>query len=327
MKCLVTGGGGFLGSAIVRMLRDRGDDVRSFSRTPAALDVPQFHGDLTDAAALRQALRGCDVVFHVAAKAGIWGTRADFHRTNVVGTQTVLEACRVEGVRRLVYTSTPSVVHGGASLEGITEAAPYPARYQAHYPQTKAAAERAVLAANGPDLATVALRPHLIWGPNDPHLIPRLVAKAKAGKLKRIGTHLVIVDATYVDNAAAAHLLAADKLDPGSVVAGRAYFITNDEPLDLWDFVNSILAVHRLAPVTDSIAPWKAKLAGRLCEALWRVLPGEPPLTRFVVSQLSTSHWYDITAAKRDLGYAPVVSVAEGLRRLAEAMTPEIQRR
>jgi len=313
---LVTGGGGFLGSAIVRMLTARGDVVRSFSRTPARLNIEQFHGDLTDVDALRTAMRSCDIVFHVAAKAGIWGRFSDFYRTNTLGTQTVLTACRAEGVRRLVYTSTPSVVHGGTSLEGITEAAHYPSHFEAHYPHTKALAEQAVLAANGPELATVALRPHLIWGPNDPHLIPRLVAKARAGKLKRIGTHPVIVDATYIDNAATAHVLAADRLAPGSHIAGRCYFITNDEPLDLWDFINRILAIHDLAPVTRSVSLGKAKLAGRICEVLWRVLPGEPPLTSFVVSQLSTSHWYDITAAKRDLDYSPQISRDEGLSRL-----------
>ena len=318
MKALVTGGGGFLGGAIVRKLLARGDEVRSFSRTPAAIPVAQFHADLTDTAALTRAMAGRDIVYHVAAKAGVWGPYREFERVNVRGTESVLEACRAAGVARLVYTSTPSVVHGGASLEGVTEAAPYPAHYEAAYPATKALAERRVLAANSAGLATVALRPHLIWGPGDPHLIPRVLAKARAGRLRRVGTRPVIVDLTHVENAADAHLLAADRLGPGSACAGRAYFITDGEPLDLWDFLNRVLALVGLPPVTRAVPLWQAKAAGAICERVYTLLRlrAEPPMTRFVASQLGTSHWYDISAARRDLGYAPAITVAEGLRRL-----------
>lgn len=323
MNALVTGGGGFLGGAVVRKLLARGDAVRSFTRTAypwlTELGVEQAHGDLTDADAVANAVAGCDVVFHVAAKAGVWGRPADFFATNVTGTLNVLAACKRHGVRRLVYTSTPSVVHGGGSIEGSDESLPYPAHFEADYPATKAEAEKAVLAANGPDLATVSLRPHLIWGPGDPHLIPRILARAKAGKLRRIGDNPVTVDVTYVDNAADAHLLAADRLAPGSAVAGRAYFISNGEPVELWAFLNRVLADAGVPPVTKSVSVWKAKLAGRVLERVYRTLRlrAEPPMTRFVASQLSTSHWYDITAARRDLGYVPAVSVEEGLKRLA----------
>jgi nucleoside-diphosphate-sugar epimerase len=326
MKALVTGGGGFLGGFVVRKLLARGDAVRSFTRTAypwlAELGVEQVHGDLSDADAVATAVAGCDVVIHTAAKAGIWGRPADFHATNVVGTENVLAACRRHGVTRLVYTSTPSVVHGGGDLEGADESAPYPAEYEADYPRTKAAAEKLVLAADGPDLATVALRPHLIWGPGDPHLIPRMVQRARAGRLKRIGTRPVTVDVTYVDNAADAHLLAADRVAPGSAVAGKAYFVSNGEPVDLWEFVNRVLAAAGVPPVTRAVSVWKAKLAGRVLERVYRALglAGEPPMTRFVASQLSTSHWYDISAAKRDLGYEPRVTIEEGLKRLAAAM-------
>lgn len=323
MTALVTGGGGFLGGVIVRKLLARGDTVRSFSRTShpglAELGVEQVQGDLTDPDAIRRAAAGCEVVFHVAAKAGVWGHYADYHATNVIGTDNVIAACRVAGVPKLVFTSTPSVVHGGAGLAGVNESTPYPAHYEAHYPETKARAERAVLAANDATLSTVALRPHLIWGPGDPHLIPRVVARARAGKLRRVGADPVTVDVTYVDNAADAHLNAADRLAPGAACAGRAYFVTNGEPVELWDFLNRVLAVHGLPAVTRVMPLWRAKLAGRVLEAVHTALrlPGEPPLTRFVASQLGTSHWYDIAAARRDLGYEPKVSVAEGLRRLA----------
>lgn len=326
MKALVTGGGGFLGGAIARLLRQRGREVRSFTRTAypwlEEFGVEQVLGDLADSAAVERAVVGVDVVYHAAAKAGVWGRHADFFATNVTGTENVIAACQKFGVRKLVYTSTPSVVHGGGDLDGADEALPYPKHFDAPYPETKALAEQAVLAANGPDLATVALRPHLVWGPGDPHLVPRLLARARDGKLRRIGTRSVKVDVTYIDNAVDAHLLAAEKLDAGSPVSGKAYFISNGEPVDLWEFINRILAEAGLPPVTRTISAWKARLAGRVLERVyrWFRLAGEPPMTRFVANQLSTSHWYDITAARRDLGYEPRVSTEDGLRRLGEKL-------
>ena len=324
MIALVTGGGGFLGGAIVRMLRQRGRTVRSFTRTAYPwldeLGVEQSLGDLSDPTAVERAVTGADVVYHAAARAGIWGRYADFYTTNVTGTENVLAACRKHGVQKLIYTSTPSVVHTGGDLEGADESVPYPKRFDAPYPETKAIAEKAVLAANGPDLATVALRPHLIWGPGDPHLIPRLVARAREGKLRRIGNRPIRVDVTYIDNAAEAHLLAADKLAQGALIGGKAYFISNGVPVDLWEFINRILTEAGVPPVTRSIAVWKARLAGRMLEWIYRGLrlPGEPPMTRFVANQLSTSHWYNISAARQDLGYDPQISIEEGLRRLGE---------
>lgn len=325
MKTLVTGGGGFLGGAIVRLLRQRGDDVRSFTRSVypwlVELDVEQTLGDLADPDAVNRAVEDCDAVIHTAAKAGVWGRSADYHATNVAGTENVLAACKTHGVRKLVYTSTPSVVHAGGDYEGVNESIPYAKRFEASYSETKAIAEQKVLAANGPDLATVALRPHLIWGPGDPHLIPRILARARSGKLRKIGKRKVTVDVTYVDNAAEAHLLALDRLAPGSPVAGQKYFLSNGEPVDQWEFINRILAEAGLPPVTKNVPVWMARLAGRVLERTYKLfrLAGEPSMTRFVASQMSTSHWYDISAAKRDLGYEPRVSVEEGLKRLGES--------
>ncbi len=322
MKALVTGGGGFLGGGIVRKLLARGDSVVSLTRTAYPwldeLGVTQVHADLTDTTAVARAAAGCDAVFHVAAKAGVWGPASSYHTTNVVGTRSVLDACRAAGVPRLVFTSTPSVVHAGGPIEGGDESLPYPASFAADYPRTKADAEKLVLTANSPDLATVALRPHLLWGPGDPHLVPRVLARAKAGKLRRIGDRPVTVDVTYVDNAADAHLNAADRLAPAAACAGRAYFISNGEPVELWEFLNRVLALNGLPPITRSMSLWKAKLAGAVLERVYRLLRlrSEPPMTRFVAGQLGTSHWFDITAARRDLGYVPAVSVEEGLKRL-----------
>jgi nucleoside-diphosphate-sugar epimerase len=328
MKALVTGGGGFLGGAVVRALAARGDTPISFTRSRYSwldeIGVQQRLGDLTDTTAVEQAVAGCDVVIHVAAKAGVWGRYADYLATNFTGTENVLAACRTQGVRKLVYTSTPSVVHAGDDIEGGDESLPYAKHFDSYYPETKAKAERAVLAANGTELATVALRPHLIWGPGDPHLIPRLLNRAKLGKLKRIGSREIKVDVTYVDNAADAHVLAADKLDVGSPVAGKAYFISNGEPVVMWDFLNRILADAGVPPVTKGVPAWLARLGGRMMENLYGLfnIAGEPAMTLFVAKQLSTSHWYDISAAKRDLGYEPKVSLEEGLKRLAATFKP-----
>jgi len=322
MKALVTGGGGFLGLLIVKRLRERGIEVRSFSRSSypvlESLNVEQINGDLGDDMAVSAAVAGCDVVFHVAAKAGVWGPYRDYHTANVVGTRNVVSACQKHNVNRLIFTSSPSVTFAGTDQEGIDESAPYPRKFLAAYPQTKAMAEQFVLKSNGPDLATVALRPHLIWGPGDPHLIPRLVERARKGKLRRIGSRPNLVDTTYVDNAADAHLAAFDRLAPGSLIAGKAYFISNDEPLPVWDFINRILARMNIPPVTRSIPTSVAYSAGAMLEYVYRYLPflGEPPMTRFVARQLSTSHWFDLTAAKQELGYRPTVTIEEGLRRL-----------
>ena len=268
--------------------------------------------------AVIQAVAGCDVVYHVAAKAGVWGPAAEYYRANVVGTENVIAACRKHGVGRLVFTSSPSVVTTGRDIAGGDESLPYPKRYLAEYPRTKAAAERLVLHANGPDLATVALRPHIIWGPGDNHLIPRLIARARAGTLRQIGDGTNKVDVIYVDNAAAAHLQAADRLRPGSPLAGTAYFISQGEPVPVWPFINRILRLAGLRPVMRRVPLWAAYTAGAVLEAAYKLTGrmDEPRLTRFMAVQLGTSHWFDISAARRDLGYEPAVSMEEGLSRI-----------
>jgi nucleoside-diphosphate-sugar epimerase len=324
MKALVTGGGGFLGGTIVRLLTSRGDEVRSFSRGAypvlQALGVEQVQGDLADPEAVSAAAAGCDIVFHVAAKAGIWGKYEEFHQANVTGTANVIAACHHHGISKLVYTSSPSVVFDGTDVEGGNESLPYPEHYEAHYPKTKALAEQLVLAANGPTLATVALRPHLIWGPGDNHLVPRIIAKGRSRRLRRIGNRPCLVDTVYVDNAASAHLLAADRLSYGGAVAGKAYFISNGEPVPLWEMINAILAAAGINPITRSVSPEFAFAAGAVCEWLWNALnfSGEPPITRFVARELATSHWFDISAARTDFNYHPEISLDEGLHRLRQ---------
>ena len=326
MQVLVTGGGGFLGQALIRRLIARGDSVRSLQRSEvpalAALGVTCIQGDIGDPAVVRQSLSGCEVVFHVAAKAGVWGRREDYYQANVVGTDNVIAACQSQGIGKLVYTSSPSVVFHGRDEEGIDESIAYPARYLAHYPETKAIAERRVIAANGPRLATVSLRPHLIWGPGDNHLIPRLIQRAQSGQLRRVGSGKNLVDATYIDNATDAHLLAADKLGNGSVCSGKAYFISNGEPMPLWNLIDRLLGCAGLSPITRSVSATTAYCAGGLLELIYAATgrQDEPRMTRFVARQLSTSHWFCLDAARRDLGYVPQISVDEGLRRLKESL-------
>ena len=322
MKALVTGGGGFLGGAIVRRLVARGDSVISLARGEYpelhALGVKSVRGDVADFESVRTAAEGCDVIFHVAAKAGVWGPYAEYHRANVLGTQNVVQTCSQLGIPRLVYTSSPSVVFDGRDQEGVDESEPYPKHHEAPYPATKAEAERHVLSANGADLSVVSLRPHLIWGPGDNHLVPRIVAKAKAGRLRRVGTIPKLIDATYIDNAADAHLLAADQLAKGSPIAGKAYFIAQGEPIPIWDLVDQILAAAGLPPIVKSVPSWAADTAGALFEGIYHVIGRreEPPMTRFVARELATAHWFNLDAARRDLGYSPVVTTGEGMRRL-----------
>lgn len=327
MHTLVTGGGGFLGRYICEQLAARGDRVRSFGRGAYPqledLGVEVQRGDLADRRAVTAACDGVDCVFHVAARAGIamdWGA---YETANVRGTQNVLDACRMTGVSRLVYASSPSVTFAGRDQRGTDERGPYDfawmAAQQAHYSRSKALAEQAVLAANDHELRTCALRPHLIWGPRDAHLIPRLIDRARRGRLRRVGDGSNLVDICYVENAAAAHLLAADALAiPQSPAAGRAFYISQGEPVNCWQWIDELLALAGLPRVERSISYPAARRVGAACEMIYRALRlrGEPPMTRFLAAQLARSHWYDISAARRDLGYTPHVSTAEGMRRL-----------
>ena len=326
MRALVTGGGGFLGSRIVRMLHERGDFVVALGRRryPHLEDagIATRQVDLLDSAAVKDACREVDVVFHVAALAAIWGRRRDFWDINVTGTRNVLDACLTGGVPKLVYTSSPSVVFGTEDLCGIDESQPYPTRYLAHYPETKAVAERAVLAANGPDLATVALRPHAIWGPGDPHLIPRVIERARQRRLVQVGDGSNLVDITYVDNAADAHLLAADALAVDSPCAGQAYFISQGEPVRLWTWLGEILAAVGAPAVSRRVSYKTANRIGTVMEAVYRVVRArsEPRMTRFLSAQLAKSHYFNISAAGRDFGYRPRVSTTDGFQQMVASL-------
>ena len=327
----VTGAGGFLGKAICQRLCAAGIKVTGFARGHypelEAMGVEMISGDICDFEAVTHAMAGCDLVFHVASKAGVWGSRESYFAPNVQGCDNLLKACIVQGVDSFVYTSTPSVTFAGEDESGIDERAPYASLFLNYYGESKAIAEQRVTAANATPLAsgksssrdklnTVSLRPHLIWGPEDPHLVPRVIARARAGKLKLVGKADKLVDTIYVGNAAYAHILAALtlKLRPQQC-AGKCYFLSNDEPITMAAMLNKILACADLAPVDKRVPASVAYLAGALLEGVYGLLGKreEPIMTRFVARQLSTSHYFDISAAKSDLGYRPLVSIDEGM--------------
>ena len=324
VNTLVTGGGGFLGRYVVEQLVARGDRVRSLSRGDypelGALGVEVLRGDLRDADVVAAACEGMDVVYHTAGVAGIWGPWKHFHGINTVGTLHVVAGCRRHGVTRLVYTSSPSVTFAGTDQCGIDESAPYPPRWLCHYPHTKALAEQHVIEANDePNLMTCSLRPHLIWGPRDEHLIPRLLSRARIGALRRVGDGTNMVDMIFVENAARAHLQAADALQPGSPVCGSCYFLSQGTPVNCWDWINEILQTDGLAPLEKSISARGAWVAGGLLESVHGLLRlrSEPRMTRFLAAQLATSHYFDIRRARDHFGYEPEVTTEEGMRRLA----------
>ncbi len=323
MKALVTGGGGFLGSALVRALLSRGDQVRQIARNAypelEALGAEGVRGDITDAAATAKACAGVDVVFHTAAKAGGWGDPKEFEAINITGTDHVIAGCRAAGVKALVHTSSPSVVHRHADIEGADESLTYATHFTAHYPRTKAISEQHALASG---LPVIALRPHFIWGPGDRHLLPRLLDRARAGRLRQVGSRDVKTDTVYIDNCVDAHLLAAEKLlaRSDSKPEAKVYFVSDDAPIGVWSMANRLLAAAGAPGVGKPVPAWLAYGLGATLEGVHALfgLEREPLMTRFAASELSHAQWYRIDAIKRDLGYRAKVSIDEGLTRVAE---------
>jgi len=333
----VTGAGGFLGKAICRLLRLADIKVTGFARGSypelSQIGVNMIQGDITDFVGLKKAMQSCDLVFHVAAKAGVWGSKDDYFKPNVQGAENIILACQELAINRLVYTSTPSVTFAGIDEAGIDESQPYADNFLNFYGESKARAEQLVLAASSDaqrsnsvkhaSLKTIALRPHLIWGPNDPHLVPRVLERARAGKLKLVGKEDKLVDTIFVDNAAYAHILAAIELSkPHGKCIGKAYFISNDQPITMAAMLNKILNCVDLPPVTKRVPSAVAYAAGATLEWLYKILnkKQEPIMTRFVAKQLSTSHYFDISAAKNDFGYVPLISIEEGMELLKESL-------
>ncbi len=322
MRIMVTGGGGFLGGHIACRLIALGHEVTVFGRRHY-LHLPesirQIQGDLSDAGQVALACKGQEAIFHSGALTGIWGSKETFEKTNILGTQNVIDACQESGVKKLIFTSSPSVISGTSHLENVDESTAYPKKYLSYYPQTKAEAERRVMAANGSsDLLTISLRPHLIWGPEDPHLIPRILKRASNNQLVRVGDGNNKVDIIYIDNAVEGHIRALESLAPGADCAGNVYFLSDDEPVLLWDWIARLLEAMNLPPVKRSISFAMAKNIGYVMEVVYRGLgiKTEPRMTRFIAGQLAKSHYFDISAAKRDLNYRPIVSPEAGWQKM-----------
>lgn len=324
LQALVTGANGFLGQYIAKQLIDRGDEVRALCRRPSSeldsIGADVWLADIREKSKVIASCAGVDVVYHVAGVAGIWGSWDHYHGINTRGTCHVIAGCREHRVSRLVYTSSPSVTFDGTGQIGVNESVPYPRKWLANYPHSKALAEQEVLRANGPGLLTCALRPHLIWGPRDRHLFPRLLARARQGGLRRVGDGRNLIDTVYVANAAQAHLMAGDALVPGSPVCGSAYFISQGEPVNCWEWINELLALADLPAVRKSISLRAAWHIGAILEFVHQMLriETEPRMTRFLAVQLGKSHFFDISRARRDFGYQPTVSTSEGLVHLRE---------
>jgi nucleoside-diphosphate-sugar epimerase len=318
---LITGGGGFLGSHIARRLLARGDEVRVLGRRPypelAALGADCRQADIRDARAVRKAMDGCRAVIHTAGRPGVSCLEEPFNSINYLGTQNVLDAAMAAGIRKFVLTSTPSVVYAGLDIRGGDESLPYPAKQLSPYAASKARAEKLALSLNSGEFATLALRPHLLFGPGDTQILPQILARARSGRLMRVGGGKNLVSVCYVENAAQAHLLALDRLEPGSPVAGQAYFINEPEPVNCWDFINRLLTGSGLPEVRKSVPAPAARLAGWGLETIYHTLgrSEDPPMTRFLAGQLAQDHWFRIDKARRELGWEPEVGMEEALRR------------
>jgi nucleoside-diphosphate-sugar epimerase len=320
MQMLVTGGGGFLGKAIIKQLlaENKNHIIISFSRNYypelKRLGIIQIQGDLDNYSDVIKATVNCELIFHVAAKTGSWGNYKDYYQTNVVGTENIIKACRLHKIKKLVYTSSPSVVFNGKDMENVDESIPYADHYLANYPKTKAEAERKILAANDKNLMTTALRPHLIWGAGDTNLVGRIISRGH--KLRKIGENDKLIDTIYIDDAANAHILAAKNL---SNAAGKAYFISSGQPIATWTMINHILAAVKLPPIMRTISAKSAYKIGYLLEIIYKLfwIKSEPPLTRWVATELATAHWFNISAAKRDFNYEPKISLEAGLKKLS----------
>ena len=321
MKILITGGNGFLGRNIFKKLK--GHELYSFSRSEHPFYkenlVTWIKGDICDYETLKKAIKGMDVVFHTASKVSPWGRWEEFYAINVEGTKNVIRACQETGIKKLIYTSSPSAVFGKTDLKNADESTPYPKEFVANYGRSKAMAEKLVLDSHGKKgLSTVALRPHLIFGEEDPHLIPRLLMKEKKNKLFQVGDGANMVDVIYVENAAYAHILAMEKLDLKSRIGGKAYFLGQEKPIPLWEFIGDILKSVGRKPIKKKVSFKLAYNMGHLFEKVYQtfgIYKKEPPITRFVALQLGKNHYFDHTKSERDLGYHPQISIKDAIER------------
>lgn len=317
-RLLVTGGRGLLGNAVIATAVAQGWKVVALQRHPSGLAdnaaVTDVIGSITDEKVVERAITGCSAVIHLAARVGIEGRWRDFEDVNVRGTQVVLDAARGAGIESFVHISSPSVAHAGRALVGAEAEPADPRGVRGHYSRSKAMAEQIVLAPG--DVPVVVLRPHLVWGPGDEQLVGRIVARARSGRLFVIDGGRALIDTTYIDNAAHAIVHAVDKTS-SALVRGKAFVISNGEPRPVRDIVGAIVQACGVSAVIRSVPFGPAFAAGAVGEWVGALSHREPLITRFLVEQLATAHWFDPRPTWDALEWRPVVSLDEGLRRLA----------
>jgi nucleoside-diphosphate-sugar epimerase len=323
-RVLLTGATGFVGTALSSRLLELGAHVVCVSRTQRESQharVEWFNGDVEDTDAMLRATRGVDAVFHVGGMVGHYGLRASYLRANVLGTQNILAGARKNGVRSLVFTSTPSVIADGTPHFDVDETHPYSRRYQSPYSESKALAEQDVLRANGPDLGTVAIRPHMIWGPGPSHWVGGVRKLSRKGMLYQMGKGTNRVGMTYMDDCVAAHIAALHALESDKAVGGRAFFIHGGSPVSLWQWVRDLTAALSLPSIRGTLPTGLMKVAAGVCDGLVVASRGSLhfPISRYLMTEMTTDHYSCIDAARKNLGYEPKISVAGGLARLAEA--------
>lgn len=326
--CLVIGGGGFLGRHLVEKLLDRGYAVSVFDVRQTFTDdnVKFFMGDLCNKEELLPALKNVSIVFHCATPSPLSNNRALFYKVNYQGTLTIIEACKEQGVKRLVLTSSASVVYEGRDIKAGTESLPYARKPMDYYTETKILQEKAVLGSNSEGFFTVALRPHGIFGPHDPHMIPTTVRLARAGKMKYIiGNGKNLVDFTYVENVAYGHVLAAENLKPGSGVCGKAYNITNDEPIEFWTFMSQMVVGLGYTAPRYRLPFWLIYMIALIIQMFVTILRPikaiRPTFTPMAVALAGTHHFYSCERAKKDFGYKPPVLMNDAVRMTLESFS------
>jgi nucleoside-diphosphate-sugar epimerase len=323
----VTGGSGFIGGALLDAFRERGEHVTALARTPTAEAVVASRGgmavpgDLTDAAALRAGMAGAELVVHCAAKL-VGGPReaADFHRVNVEGTRAVLAAARATGVPRLIYLSTEQVLLGERPLVDADEAWPYPERPAGPYAATKGEAERLLLESSTRSLATISIRPRLVWGHGDRTVLPALVRAARTGRLRWIDGGGYLTSTTHVRNVVEGVLAAAER---GR--GGEAYFVTDGPPVPFRGFVSALLATQGVPAPTGTAPRWLARALAALAGAAWRLLPlsGMPPLDPIALRVAGEVCTVRDDKARRELGYEGKVSRERGFAELQAGNTSD----
>lgn len=316
----VTGGSGFIGGRLIQRLVRDGHSVRGLARSDASAakvrerGAEPVAGDLSDAAAMRAGAEGCELAFHAAAQLGDWGTREEFERGNVQGTQNALSACADAGVRRFVHVGTEAALLAGQPLVNADETWPLRPDSPALYSSTKAKAERLVLRANREGFETVVVRPRFVWGSGDTTLLPAMTEMVRAGRFAWIGGGHHLTATTHVDNTVEGLVLGAERGRPGN-----AYFVTDGDPVEFREFVSALLRSQSVAPPSRSIPAGAAGALAVAGETAWRALrlPGRPPLTRFAYWVSSQECTIRIDKAREQLGYAPVRSREEGLAELS----------